>query len=72
MGQPEPLNLLASKYYLKRQYEDAERHSFDGKVHTIVVFRGHKSADYAQVYRLLQLCKQQGYRRLNLRAMTKG
>jgi biopolymer transport protein ExbD len=72
LGKEEPLNLLSTKYYLKTQYEDAQRQSPDNKVHTVIVIRAHKVADYAPVYKVMQLCKQQGYRKFSLRAITKG
>jgi biopolymer transport protein ExbD len=72
LGKEEPLSLLGTKYYLKRQYEEAKNASADSKVKTVIVIRAHKDADYAQVYQVLQMCKQEGFRKLSLRAMTKG
>jgi biopolymer transport protein ExbD len=72
LGREEPLTLLKTKYYLKRQYEDAVKASPDGKVRTIIVIRAHKEADYSQVYQVLQMCKAEGFRKLSLRAMYKG
>lgn len=72
LGKEEPLNLLKTKYYLKRHYEDAVKQSPDGKVRTVIVIRAHKDADYSQVYQVLQMCKAEGFRKLSLRAMTKG
>jgi biopolymer transport protein ExbD len=72
LGKEEPLNLLKTKYYLKRQYEDAAKQAPDGKVRTVIVIRAHKDADYSQVYQVLQMCKAEGFRKLSLRAMTKG
>jgi len=72
LGNEEPLNLLKTKYYLKRQYEEALKASPDGKVKTVIVIRAHKDADYGQVYQVLQMCKAEGFRKLNLRAMYKG
>src|SRR5262249_5102676 len=72
LGKEEPLNLLKAKYYLRGQFRDAEKASPDGRVRTVIVIRAHKDADYAQVYQVLQMCKAEGFRKLSLRAMTKG
>jgi biopolymer transport protein ExbD len=72
LGKEESLTLLKTKYYLKRQYEDAAKASPDGKVRTIIVIRAHKDADYSQVYQVMQMCKAEGFRKLSLRAMTRG
>ena len=72
LGREEPLNLLKTKYFLKRQYEDAVKASPDGKVRTVIVIRADKDADYAQVYQVLQMCKAEGFRKLSLRAKMKA
>ena len=72
LGREDPLNLIRTKYYLKRQFEDAAKASPDGRVRTVIVIRAHKDADYSQVYQVLQLCKSEGFRKLSLRAMTRG
>ena len=43
LGKEEPLTLLKTKYYLKRQYEDALKASPDGKVRTVVVIRARRN-----------------------------
>jgi biopolymer transport protein ExbD len=68
----DPMKPNEARYWLKQEYEDAEKKSADGKVHTAVVIRADRDTDYAQVFQLLQMCKVQGYTRLKLRAMTKG
>jgi biopolymer transport protein ExbD len=72
LGKEEPLSLLKTKYYLKRQYEDAAKAAPDGKVRTVIVIRAHMNADYSQVYQVLQMCKAEGFRKLSLRAMYRG
>jgi len=34
--------------------------------------RAHKLTDYDQVYRVLQMCKIEGFRQIKLRAVTKS
>ncbi len=61
--------------WLKQQYADAKQiaESNGAKdVNTAVVIRAHADADYAQVFEVLQLCKNVGYTRLRLRALTKN
>jgi biopolymer transport protein ExbD len=72
LGKEDPLSMLQTKYYLKRQAEEARAQSPDGKLKTVIVIRAHRDADYEQVYKVLQLCKSEGFRKLSLRAMTKG
>ncbi len=63
------------RVWLKQQYDDAkmaaeQRGAKD--VNTAIVIRGHKEADYGQVFEILQMCKNVGFRRLMLRALTKN
>jgi biopolymer transport protein ExbD len=78
LGRQQPL-LTASeiKYYLRQQYEDAKRAAErrgdkSGKVGTAIILRADKNVDYAHVYDVMQLCKDVGYRRLQLRAYTRA
>jgi biopolymer transport protein ExbD len=63
------------RFYLRRQYDDAQRLArASGKsdeVKTTVVIRADKAADYKDVYQLLDSCKRVGYRKFQMRAMTK-
>lgn len=61
--------------WLKQQYSDAKRlaearpgNSKD--VNTAIVIRAHEDSDYTQVFEILQRCKDVGYHRLKLRAMS--
>ena len=75
-GEEQPLTITQWKPFLKQRFSDAQRLSRDkggsGEVNTTVVIRADKDNDYKQVYTLLQTCKQVGYRKLQLRAMTQG
>jgi biopolymer transport protein ExbD len=71
----EPMRRTDLNVWLKDQYADAKRlvESHGGKdVNTAIVIRAHKEADYAQVFEILQMCKNVGYTRLKLRALTKN
>jgi biopolymer transport protein ExbD len=71
----EPMKRNELRVWLKQQYEDAKQvaeQRGEKNVNTAVVIRGHKDAEYGQVFEILQLCKNVGYRRLMLRALTKS
>jgi biopolymer transport protein ExbD len=63
------------RFYLRRQYDDAQRlariRGKSDEVRTMVVIRADRSAAYKDVYQLLDMCKKTGYRKFQLRAMTK-
>jgi biopolymer transport protein ExbD len=42
-----------------------------GDVHVTVVLRAHKDARYADVFRILDICSKAGYKRWQLRVLTK-
>ena len=71
-GQPRPLTTIPEiSYYLRQCHDDALRlaqQQGDTQVHTVVVVRADRKADYAYVYHVLRLCKQAGFRHLQLRA----
>jgi biopolymer transport protein ExbD len=67
----DPMKPIEARYWLKQEYEDAQKNSRDGKVHTAVIIRADKNTEYAQFFQILQMCKVQGYTRLKFRAMTK-
>jgi biopolymer transport protein ExbD len=72
----EPMRRSDLNVWLKQQYADAkqiaESAGASKEVNTAIVIRAHKEADYAQVFEILQMCKNVGYRRLKLRALTKN
>lgn len=77
-GQPKPLSTTGEvQYYLRQQFADAKRQAEDrgdrsGKVRTAVIVRADREVTYAQLYQLLKLCKDVGYRKLQLRAYSKA
>ena len=76
IGKDQPLPLTEIKVWLRQQYRDAERLSKDGKVHTAVIIRADQSANYADVFKVMQACKDlgenRGFTKLKLRAITKA
>jgi len=64
------------QFFLKQHYADAARLARErggsGEVRTAVVIRGHRDVSYGRIYQLLRMCKEAGYRRLHLRALTQG
>jgi biopolymer transport protein ExbD len=71
----EPMKRNELRIWLKQQYEDARQiaeQRGSRTVNTAIVIRAHKEADYGQVFEILQMCKNVGYRRLMLRALTKN
>jgi biopolymer transport protein ExbD len=70
----------AIKYYLRDKYEkrkrDLEAMGKKGeKVDTVVIIRPDKQASYDKFYEVLVLCKEVGYRKMQLKAypiLTKG
>ena len=72
MGRENPLTLPEIKVWLKQQYSDAERISKDGKVRTAIIIRADQLANYADVFKVMQACKEAKYTKLKLRAITKA
>jgi biopolymer transport protein ExbD len=74
-GQKPLATLLEIRYYLQQCYQDAERVAKaqgDAQVKSVVILRAHKKADYAHVYHVLRMCKEAGFRRLQLRAQIQS
>jgi biopolymer transport protein ExbD len=63
------------RFYLRRQYDDTQRLlRANGKpddVQTTVIIRADRAVPYKDVYQLLDSCKRVGYRKFQMRAMTK-
>ncbi|OAI38627.1 hypothetical protein AYO40_06505 [Planctomycetaceae bacterium SCGC AG-212-D15] len=60
------------RFYLKQQFADDERSEAGKGAKRSVVIRADKSADYEKIYTVLTICKEVGYRKLQLRAMMKN
>ncbi|HLJ98082.1 MAG TPA: biopolymer transporter ExbD, partial [Gemmataceae bacterium] len=77
-GRDQPLATLPQlRVYLRQVYADAkraaqERGASAGHVKTAVVIRADKRTTYLKIFELLQLCKDVGYQKLQLRALTQA
>jgi biopolymer transport protein ExbD len=76
-GRDQPfVTTLDKKVYLNAQYQDTKRslraNHQPEDVKTSIVIRADKNVEYKDVYELMRLCREVGYRRLQVRAMTKG
>lgn len=64
------------KFYLLQEASDIKKKNkergLSEDLNTIIVIRADRSADYKSVYKLLQLCKTVGFRKLQLRATIKA
>jgi biopolymer transport protein ExbD len=75
MGQQDLDNPQKVKAYLQRERDALERANKDkgktGDLKVVVVLRADKNARYKDVWEVLQSCTEAGYRRWQLRVMTK-
>lgn len=77
-GHERPLRTQGEiNFYLRQQYTDARRlvdlrGGAGSDVPTTVIIRAHRDANFAAIYQVLRTCKDLGYRKLQLRALTKG
>ena len=72
VGREQPLSDFGQiKNYLRTEYRNREILSGPGKVNTSVIIRADRNAEYRLVYQILRQCKEQGFRKMQLRAMTK-
>jgi biopolymer transport protein ExbD len=77
VGQPAPLSTLGEKrYFLRQSYADAQRTAQEkdkkAPVTTTIIVRADKESTYLEVYELLNLCKEIGFRKLQLRAYSRA
>jgi biopolymer transport protein ExbD len=67
-------NDIKLKAHLQREHEARRRTALErgrkGEVNIVIVLRAHKSARYADVWRVLDTCTKAGYRRWQLRVLT--
>jgi biopolymer transport protein ExbD len=72
VGRDQPLTDVSQiKVYLRNEYKDREHVVGPGKVKTAVILRVDRDAEYKLVYQIMRQCKEQGFRKLKLRAMQK-
>jgi biopolymer transport protein ExbD len=72
VGRDQPLTEVSQiKVYLRNEFKDREHVVGPGKVKTAVILRVDRDAEYKLVYQIMRQCKEQGFRKLKLRAMQK-
>jgi biopolymer transport protein ExbD len=72
VGREQPLSDFGQiKNFLRIEYRNREILAGAGKVNTSVIIRADRNAEYRLVYQILRQCKEQGFRKMQLRAMTK-
>jgi biopolymer transport protein ExbD len=68
----------AIKTFLNKQFQDAERiakqdkDNKDHRVKTVIALRADKNVEYRRVYEVMHWCKEVGFRRFHMHAMTKA
>jgi biopolymer transport protein ExbD len=73
VGRDQPLTDVSQiKVYLRNEFKDREHVVGPGKVKTAVILRVDRDAEYKLVYQIMRQCKEQGFRKLKLRAMQKS
>jgi len=60
------------RFYLKQQYADDERAEKDRASKRSIVIRADGATDYEKVYGLLSICKEVGFKKLQLRAIQRN
>jgi biopolymer transport protein ExbD len=77
-GRDQPLTTLPQmRVFLRQVHADAKRAAEEkgdksGKVKTAVVIRADKRTTYVKIYELLQLCRDVGYQKVQLRALSQA
>ncbi len=72
IGREQPLTDMGQiNAYLRTEYHHREVVAGVGKVNTSVIIRADRNAEYKLVYQIMRQCKEQGFRKLKLRAMQK-
>ncbi|HMC89883.1 MAG TPA: biopolymer transporter ExbD [Gemmataceae bacterium] len=76
IGQPVRSTAGGKRYFLKTYYADAKRSAEaqgdrKGHVKTTVIIRADRNANYEDVFELMSLCKEAGFKKLQLRAYTR-
>jgi biopolymer transport protein ExbD len=66
----DPMSMLETKLWLRKQYEDAEKVT-GGDVKTVINFRPDADIELNQLFQLMTYCKVAGYKKLKLRAKVR-
>jgi biopolymer transport protein ExbD len=76
LGRPElttdkaPEDRLRVRVELERLYADLRRESRTGKVEVVVAIRGDRNATYAEIFQIVKLCQEVGFKTLSVRAFV--
>jgi biopolymer transport protein ExbD len=65
-------SLLETRVLLRSMYEDKKREAGDGQVQTAIIIRASRNAEYSEVFKIMKMCQDIGYRKLRLRATIKN
>jgi biopolymer transport protein ExbD len=57
------------RFYLKQQFGDAERVARGEGARVSIVIRADEGANYGKIFEMLSMCKEAGFRKLQLRAL---
>jgi biopolymer transport protein ExbD len=64
-----PMTVPEAKLWLEKQATQLKK---DGQVQAAIIIRADQDADYEHVYRVMQACKDKGFRRFKLHAQIIG
>jgi len=62
-----PKDMDATRLWLENRAIDAKDKNADRSIHTAIVVRAHRNVSYDTVYKLMQMCKEKGFKRFKLR-----
>jgi biopolymer transport protein ExbD len=73
VGKEQPLSDFGQiKNFLRTEYRNREVVAGPGKVNTSIIIRADQNTEYKLVYQILRQCKEQGFRKMQLRAIQKA
>ncbi len=73
VGREQPLNDMSQiKNFLRIEYRNREVLAGPGQVNTSVIIRADRNSEYSLVYQILRQCKEQGFRKMQLRAIQQA
>jgi biopolymer transport protein ExbD len=64
----EPKDMEATKLWLENRAVEAKEKTKDDTIRTALVVRAHRDCNYNDVYELMKMAKQKGFKRFKLRA----
>jgi biopolymer transport protein ExbD len=67
-----PQTMQETRMWLVKQHADAEKVAENGEVKTVINFRPDSDVELNQLFRMMDFCKNAGYKKLKLRAKIHG